>query len=140
MDKATRRSSKSSKAATRKSPKKMWGYHLTVDAGNCDPEALRSKATIAKFIKELVPKIGMVPYGKPQIIKFGTGHTQGYTLVQLIETSDITAHFSEGSNEIYLDVFSCKTFDPKDAIAVFNKYFKAGAIRKQFRVRQAPRS
>jgi S-adenosylmethionine/arginine decarboxylase-like enzyme len=118
----------------------MWGYHLTVDAGNCDPEALRSKATIAKFIKELVPKIGMVAYGKPQIVKFGTGHTQGYTLVQLIETSDITAHFSEGSNEIYLDVFSCKTFDPKDAIEVFNKYFKATAIRKQFRVRQAPRS
>ena len=53
----------------------------------------------------------MVAYKEPQIVMFGTGNKKGYTLVQLIETSNITAHFVEESNDMYLDVFSCKPFD-----------------------------
>lgn len=119
---------------------KSWGYHLTVDAAGCDPDAIRSKNVISKFVKELVKEIDMVAYGKPHIVRFGTTDKQGYTLVQLIETSDITAHFSEETNCSYIDVFSCKPFEPKTALAVIQKYFKPTAVRRLFRRRQAPRS
>jgi|UniRef100_A0A6C0B0Z1 hypothetical protein len=35
-------------------------------------------------------------------------------LVKRIETSNITAHFCEETNDMYLDVFSCKPFNPID--------------------------
>jgi S-adenosylmethionine/arginine decarboxylase-like enzyme len=123
---------------TRKISKRpTWGYHLTVDARDCDPEAMRSKSTIAAFSKELVDAIDMVAYGPPQIVMFGNGYRKGYTLVQLIETSNIAAHFVEETNDIYLDIFSCKKFKVGDGIAVFQKYFKPSHIKKRFITRRA---
>jgi S-adenosylmethionine/arginine decarboxylase-like enzyme len=123
---------------TRKISKRpTWGYHLTVDARDCDPEAMRSKSTIAAFSKELVDAIDMVAYGPPQIVMFGNGYRKGYTLVQLIETSNIAAHFVEETNDIYLDIFSCKQFKVGDGIAVFQKYFKPSHINKRFITRRA---
>lgn len=117
--------------------KSCWGYHLTLDAGECDHEAIRSKTTIAAFTKELVEKIGMVAYGLPRIVMFGTGGKKGYTLVQLIETSNITAHFVEEVDAVYLDVFSCKKFDSAVALGVFKKYFKPKSVVKRVFTRQA---
>ena len=119
--------------------KRFWGYHLIVNAAGCDAEAIQSKEIINAFSDELVKRIDMVAYGKPQIVRFGTSVQKGYTLVQLIETSCITAHFSEDTNEVYLDVFSCKIFKKNDALTVFNKYFKPKKMNTDFLTRQAPR-
>ena len=127
------------KTQTRKvSKSKYWGYHLILNAGGCDPDAIRSKQKIAAFVKELVAAIEMKAYGKPTIVNFGEGNKLGYSLVQLIETSNITAHFVEETNDAYLDIFSCKTFDPAIAISVFDKHFNSSKIQKIFLKRQAP--
>lgn len=77
------------------------------------PSSIRSYEHIHKFTTTLVKQIDMVPFGSPQIVKFGTGDKAGYTMVQLIETSNICAHFCDETNDMYLDVFSCKDFDPE---------------------------
>lgn len=118
---------------------RSWGYHLIINAAGCDPEAIRSKETIRQFSEDLVKGIDMVAFGKPQIVRFGTSVQKGYTLVQLIETSNITAHFSEDTNEVYLDIFSCKTFRKKDAIAIFTQFFSPVKMSMTFLERQAPR-
>lgn len=118
-------------------PNGSWGYHLIVNAAGCDLEAIRSKKTIAAFSKELVKGIDMVAYGKPQIVHFGSAQCKGYTLVQLIETSNITAHFVEETNDIYLDIFSCKSFNPKDALRIFDDYFQPHHKQTKFFKRQA---
>jgi len=123
-------------AKTRKN-KRYWGYHLMVDARDCNAEALRSKKIIGEFTKKLVSDIDMVAYGAPRIVMFGEGNKKGYTLVQLIETSDITAHFVEETNDIYFDVFSCKSFDPKTAMKVINDYFQPRKTKVRFIKRQA---
>lgn len=114
-----------------------WGYHLIIDAARCMPQNIRCSTNIERFSKTLVERIEMVPYGKPQIVMFGSGNKKGYTLVQLIETSCISAHFVEETNDIYLDVFSCKTFKASDAMTVFNKYFSPGRATKRFLTRKA---
>ena len=126
-------------AQTRKARKtrSRWGHHLIVDARDCDPSAIRSKETIRAFVKELVETIDMVAFGPPQIVMFGTGNKKGYTLVQLIETSNITAHFVEEFNDVYLDVFSCKDFKAADALAVFRKYFGPTSVKTRFLTRKA---
>ena len=79
----------------------------------------------------------MVPYGAPRIVRFGDEHTGGYTLVQLIQTSSIMAHFVDNVNDVYLDVFSCSDFDPAVAAAIFRHFFKPVRVQTHFFLRQA---
>jgi len=123
-------------AKTRKN-KKSWGHHLVVNAGLCDPVALRSKATITAFAKQLVKDIDMVAFGEPRVVMFGEGEKRGYTLVQLIETSNIIAHFAEDQNDIYLDIFSCKPFNKAAALRLFRETFHPKNLDSTFMLRQA---
>ena len=78
-----------------------------------------------------------ISYWEPQIVNFGSGNKAGYTLVQLIETSNICGHFVNETNDVYLDVFSCKPFEPKVVIALVKAFFDAKKIETHFLERQA---
>jgi len=114
-----------------------WGYHMILDCAKCSPTKLQSYMNIYNFSKTLVKRIDMVPFGEPLIKHFGHGNKAGYTLVQLISTSNICAHFVEETNDMYLDVFSCKTFSPKTVESTVREFFETEHIHTQFLRRQA---
>lgn len=114
-----------------------WGYHLILDLNKCDSSSIKSYDNIFNFTKQLVKDIDMVAYGEPQIVKFGSGNKCGYTLIQLIETSNISAHFCEETGDVYLDVFSCKSFDNNVVIDLVNRYFNPKNIKSSFIYRDA---
>lgn len=116
-----------------------WGYHLIVDSSKCMHAAIRCPKIIGSFSDHLVKQINMVPYGRPQIQHFGSGNKAGYTLVQLIETSNIVAHFVEETNDMYLDVFSCKPYDPEIVRQVVQRFFSPIGTSHIFLARQAGR-
>jgi hypothetical protein len=116
-----------------------WGYHLILDSSKCMRSAIRSSSIITQFSDDLVKKIDMVPYGRPQVQHFGSGNKAGYTLVQLIETSNIVAHFVEETDDMYLDVFSCKPYNPEVVERVVKYYFSPLQSNSKFLVRQAGR-
>lgn len=102
-----------------------WGQHLILDMADCN-ENISRKESLRSFVTELVDAIDMVAYGEPIVEHFAT-HSQeaaGYSLVQLIETSAISAHFSDHNRDVYLDVFSCKPFDNDIVVQVADKYFE----------------
>lgn len=103
----------------------MWGQHLIVDMGGCERAAVTSDVAIRNFCNDLVEGIGMVAFGEPIITHFAKHDPKasGYTLVQLIETSAVTAHFAEQAGDIYLDVFSCKEFSTAAVLAVCRRHF-----------------
>ncbi|MDP2704853.1 MAG: S-adenosylmethionine decarboxylase [Patescibacteria group bacterium] len=117
----------------------FWGYHLILDCAQGDRSKVSDKKTIKAFIEKLVPSIGMKAYGEPMIEHFATHAPKaaGYSLVQLIETSAVTGHFSDMTGDFYLDVFSCKQFDSKKAQEVVNLYFAPQQMRVTFLTRQA---
>ena len=117
---------------------RTWGKHLIIDAANAAPHTIRNPAIIHDFNAALVRRIDMVAYGPAQIVRFGSGNKQGYTLVQLIETSNICAHFVEENNSMYLDVFSCKDFDPSVVEEAVKEYFDAQVFKSTTILRQAP--
>ena len=80
----------------------------------------------------------MVAYGPPWVKHFGSGNKAGFTLVQLIETSNIVAHFVEETDDMYLDVFSCKEFSPRDVESVVRSYFQPKTLSQQLFPRQVP--
>lgn len=109
----------------------MWGRHLVLDCSACDPEAVCDADAIRWFCKDLVASIGMVAYGEPVLEHFATHlpEAAGYSLVQLIETSAVTGHFCDLSGDAYLDVFSCKDFDPVVAVGVVERHFHPKHVR-----------
>ena len=102
-----------------------WGQHLVLDFNGCSNELLSDKKNILNWSKELVEAIEMVAYGEPIIEHFATHSHEaaGYTLLQMIETSNVAAHFAENIGQVYIDVFSCKAFDVEVALGICKKYF-----------------
>lgn len=117
--------------------KKPWGWHLALDCGACKLDKIKSAENITAFAKELVKRIDMVAYGEPYVVHFGKDDKTGYTLVQLIETSNICGHFCDSNGDAYIDVFSCKEYDVEDVIAVVEEFFGPMSIRPHFIERQA---
>jgi S-adenosylmethionine/arginine decarboxylase-like enzyme len=117
---------------------RTWGKHLILDAAECSPKMIGNAVVVANFARSLVKRIDMVPFGDPQVVMFGSGNKKGYTLVQLIETSNITAHFVEENNSMYLDVFSCKDFDPIVVEEAVKEFFDAKYFNSKLLLRQAP--
>jgi S-adenosylmethionine/arginine decarboxylase-like enzyme len=100
-----------------------WGLEVQLDLYYCNPDTIRSKVQIENWTRELVQLIDMKAYGEPLIVHFGDSpKVCGYSLVQLIETSCITGHFAESTNNAYLNVFSCKEYDP-EVVKVFSVDF-----------------
>lgn len=120
--------------------KTSWGYHLILDISGCNDNVMSGKA-IDGFVKELVPAIGMRAYGEPTIVHFAEHELDaaGYTLIQLVETSAISGHFSDLNKDAYLDIFSCAQFAKEDAIAVVQRWFDPEHMNVLFLSREAKR-
>ena len=116
---------------------KYWGYHLILDCAACDKSKITDPANIAAFAKELVKRIDMVAYGEPQVIRFGSGNKEGYTLVQLIETSNICAHLCNDTGDGYFDIFSCKEFNNQVVIDIIREFFNPENFNTTFLTRDA---
>jgi hypothetical protein len=106
-----------------------WGIEVMLDCYACDKSKVSDKTNIENFARELVERIDMVAFGEPWVVEFGSGNKQGFTLVQLIETSNIVAHFCNDSGDGYLNVFSCKDFASHDVVAVVEKYFAPTSVK-----------
>jgi S-adenosylmethionine/arginine decarboxylase-like enzyme len=105
----------------------VWGISCTIDIYDCTPETIRDPEAIRRFVAELCRFIEMKPFGETLVVHFGEEErVAGFSMVQLIETSLISAHFANQSNTVYLDVFSCRPYD-KDAVAEFAKSYFGGS-------------
>jgi S-adenosylmethionine/arginine decarboxylase-like enzyme len=114
--------------------REAFGFELIMDLSECDQEIMSSKKKLAEYVDKLCKLIDMKKYGKVQLPYFGLEkpQTKGYSLLQFIETSSIVGHFSEHWRKSYLNVFSCKPFDPKLAANFTKEFFKAKKIKVRF--------
>lgn len=101
-----------------------WGLHSAIDIHGCNPDIIRSAEKIKQFVVELCDLIGMKRFGECVVVNFGEDErVAGYSMTQLIETSLISAHFANQTNAVYLDVFSCKCYSPKQVADFAKKFF-----------------
>jgi len=103
-----------------------WGLLSSIDLHSCNPVTIRSAEKIKQFVKELCELIKMKRYGECQVVYFGEDpRVSGFSMTQLIETSLISGHFANQTNNVYLDIFSCKFYNPKVAAEFAKKFFQA---------------
>jgi S-adenosylmethionine/arginine decarboxylase-like enzyme len=110
-----------------------------LDCSGCNHEQITSGENITNFTKELVRRIDMVAYGEPIVAHFATHDPMkaGYSMMQLIETSNIAMHAVDADNTMYLDVFSCKPYSNDEVIACVKEFFGAEFVRVNFITRHA---
>lgn len=116
-----------------------FGMELRLNLAGCDPRAIDSRDELAAYVTLLVEKIGMTAYGAPILVNFGEGDLAGWTVVQLITTSNITMHLAPADRTAYLNIFSCRYFDPDVATAFTLDFFGASAYTSDVTDRTAPR-
>ena len=115
---------------------KSWGVLTSIDLFNCNSETLRNADKIKEYIIELCKLIDMKRFGESVIVRFGADPiAQGYSAVQLIETSCISGHFAEESGSVYIDIFSCKFYDQNDAVKFTKKFFDAKTVESNIVLR-----
>lgn len=114
-----------------------WGVLTSVDIYDSDPETIRDAAKIEQFVYELCDLIDMKRFGKCQVVHFGEDEkVAGFSMTQFIETSLISGHFANASNSVYLDVFSCKFYEPREVAEFATAFFKGDHYKLQIALRQ----
>lgn len=103
-----------------------WGLWTSIDMKNCNPQTIRDAEKVKQYVKELCQLIDMKTYGETTVVDFGEDErVAGFSMMQLIETSLISGHFANSSNSAYIDIFSCKWYDPEVAANFTKKFFEA---------------
>ena len=117
--------------------KKIYGYELVLDLYSCNKKVLTSKKKLQQYVNQLCKLIKMKKYGKTMLPYFGEkeAFTKGYSLVQLIETSSITGHFSDHWGRAYINIFSCRKFNHLAAKKFTRQFFQAKSVENRFLIR-----
>lgn len=90
-----------------------WGLSMTCDLKNCQEILVKSRSAIKSFVDQLIQIIDMKKYGDIHIVHFGQKEeVAGFSFFQLIETSNVSGHLVDKTRNVYLDICSCKIFDP----------------------------
>lgn len=120
--------------------KTEYGQELVVDLYDCDYSIISSREKLHQFVRRMCEVIKMKPYGEPLIPDFGHGmsKTAGPSLVQLIESSSITAHYSPHWRMVCLNIFTCTYFDSQKALQFAKDFFVSGRT-VAFLLKRGPR-
>ena len=99
-----------------------YGIELILDLHRCDASTF-TRESIQKYFESLCDLIEMKreelhfwdDVGIPEEEKQTSPHTQGTSAVQFILTSSIVIHTLDQLEAAYINIFSCKAYDPKIA-------------------------
>ena len=99
-----------------------FGAELILDLHGCDPGTFTRKS-ISRYFADLCKLIDMKrealhfwdDFDVPVKERQTSAHTQGTSAVQFILTSSIVIHTLDQMGAIYINIFSCKDFDPNIA-------------------------
>ena len=114
-----------------------WGLHAGIDLHGCNAETIRDAEKIKQFVVELCDRIGMKRFGECTVVNFGEDkRVAGFSMTQLIETSLVSGHFANQTNTVYLDVFSCKYYNPYVAADFAKEFFGAKDYTLHYNLRK----
>jgi S-adenosylmethionine/arginine decarboxylase-like enzyme len=116
-----------------------YGYELVLDLHSCDPSTF-NRPSIDQYFTELCELIDMhkcevhfwddlnVPLEEHET----SPHTKGTSAVCFILTSSIVIHTLDLLGAVYLNIFSCKRFDPLAARQFTEQWFRSQMSDERF--------
>ena len=127
------------KMIDRDTDQQAYGFELVLDIHGCDTK-LFNRDYIDKFFADLCDLIQMTKcevhfwddVGIAEEDRQTLPHTKGTSAVCFILTSTIVIHTLDLLGAVYVNIFSCKYFDPKVAAEFTSKRFDAVSYNKTF--------
>ena len=115
-----------------------YGLELILDLHDCDP-ATFSRARLERYFTELCELIDMEKcevhfwddVGVPTEERQTSSQTKGTSAVCFILTSTIVVHTLDILKAVYVNIFSCKAFDPAAAAEFTERWFEAGSCNSR---------
>jgi S-adenosylmethionine/arginine decarboxylase-like enzyme len=116
-----------------------YGIELVLDLHGCD-ETKFTRPSITEYFERLCVLIDMQredlhfwdDEGLAEEDKQTFPHTQGTSAVQFILTSSIVIHTLDQLQAVYINIFSCKEYDPKVAEKFSVEWFGATECSARF--------
>ncbi len=113
----------------------LYGYSSVLDVVDCDP-ATFTRESIETFLVTLCHAIDMEREDlhfwdyedDPKGYAAAPAHLRGVSAVQFIKTSTIVVHTLDDLRVMFIDLFSCKEYDPHTVRALVESHFK-GTMR-----------
>jgi len=120
---------------------KNYGAELILDIHKCDVETF-TRSSIAQYFERLCKLIDMEAhdfyfwdYDNMDMTKEEWDalppEVSGISAIQFIMTSNITIHALDKLRRVYVNIFSCKDFDPQMAEVFSRKWFRGTVISSQ---------
>ena len=124
-----------------------FGWECIIDADGCDLQSIKSLTNIQAFIDELIIVTKMNKMGDlhSHYLEDTPEHRAkgivGWSICQFIVTSSIVMHLCEdldnNNGTLYLNFFSCKSFNQSDVVDLVIKYFKPSHMTRRMIDRDA---
>ena len=110
----------------------QYGIELILDMHGCDTSKF-TRVSITEYFERLCELIDMQredlhfwdDVATSEEDKQTSPHTQGTSAVQFILTSSIVIHTLDQLKAVYINIFSCKVYDPKVAEEFSVEWFSA---------------
>ncbi len=118
---------------------KPYGFELIMDLHGCNGSRF-NRESLDEYFGKLCKAIDMKKceryfwddVGLPEEEKQTSPHTKGTSAVQFILTSTIVVHTLDLLKVVYVNIFSCKSFDEKAAEQITKEWFGAKESRTHF--------
>jgi len=103
-----------------------YGLELILDLKECDLSDM-SEEKMGRFFVELCNRIDMKRHGAPMFWEDHSDipHLNGISGIQFIETSNVVCHALPLLKVVYINLFSCKEFNPDDASKFCKEFWNA---------------
>jgi hypothetical protein len=112
-----------------------WGMSCMLDVRQCNMEKLVSRKDIQDYVIQLCKLLEIERIGDLQIVNVGTQDRPRYAITQLVETSFMTAHFSD-IGTVFVDIFACKAFDANAAAEFTKSFFEGSDVMLSSKIRK----
>jgi len=115
----------------------LWGMLYSIDIYRCDSQIIGDTEKIKRFAAKLCNFLDVKSSGDCQIVTLGKNEQiAGYGMTQFIEKSHISGHFACATNVVYLDIFSCKYYEPRSVAEFAVSFFKGKHYMIQLALRK----
>ncbi|MFH0868369.1 MAG: adenosylmethionine decarboxylase [Candidatus Woesearchaeota archaeon] len=110
-----------------------FGQHLTIDASFCNQKKLMDHSLVYDILNSLPEKLGMHKMILPHVVKWlDPGSTiEGISGFVMIAESHISIHTFPEKDYVFIDVFSCTSFDVDKAFELLTNVFESKKATKK---------
>ena len=105
--------------------------HLIVDGFGASRQMLESEEMVYDFLEHYPSRISMTKVAPPQVVTYSGSKPEdwGITGLVIIAESHISIHTFPERRYVNIDIFSCKDFDPQQAVDELKRMFRFSEMK-----------